>query len=142
MSACSPGGSDPTQPRRCGAGNGLTLICSWWEPHCSGTVYCIRGMLSSNQLSGRPSPDLIPTLAGLCACPVLTGELAEQDPTALSLAKSLPLEVPLSRVGQEQPSPGREDWTVARDIWPLFLRESQAAQEEAEVAGVDMNLWQ
>lgn len=66
-SARSPGGSDPTQPGRCGAGNGLTLICSWWEPHCSGAVYCIRGMLSSNQLSGRPSPDLIPTLAGLCA---------------------------------------------------------------------------
>lgn len=73
---------------------------------------------------------------------MLTGELAEQDLTALSLAKSLPLEVPLSRVGQEQPSPGREDWTVARDTWPLFLREALAAQEEAEVPGADMNLRQ
>jgi len=99
-------------------------------------------MLSSNQLSRRPSPDLIPTLAGLCTCPVLTGELAEQDLTSLSLAKSLLLEVPLSRVGQEQPSPGWEDRMVAKDICPLFLRVARAAQEGAEVPGADMSLWQ
>lgn len=62
-----PGPHSP-QPGCCGAGDWLTPICSRWEPHCSGAVYCIRGMLSSNQLSGRPSPDLIPTLAGLWAC--------------------------------------------------------------------------
>lgn len=65
---CCPLGPDPTQLRHRGAGNRLTPICSWWELHQSGAVYCIRGMLPSNQLSGRPSPDLLPTLAGLCAC--------------------------------------------------------------------------
>lgn len=93
---CCPLGPDPTQLWHRGAGNRLTPICSWWELHQSGAVYCIRGMLPSNQLSGRPSPDLIPTLAGLCACPVFLGggevgcwQDRTSAMTVLSLAKSL-----------------------------------------------------
>lgn len=45
-------------------------------------------MLSPNQLSGRPTADLIPTLARLCACSVLMGGLAGQDSGCAALAKS------------------------------------------------------
>lgn len=80
----------PLLPRCRGAGDGLTLICNRWEPHCSGAVYCIRGTLSSNQLSGRPSPDLIPTLARLWDCSALAwGDWQGRTPRALSFTKSL-----------------------------------------------------
>lgn len=96
----------PVPPRCRGAGDWLTPICSWWEPHCSGAVYCIRGMLSSNQLSGRPSPDLIPTLAWLCACSVLMGGLAGQDPDSALRGQIPPASVCLSGTGLALVSPG------------------------------------
>lgn len=99
----------PLPPRCRGAGDWLTPICGWWEPHCSGAVYCIRGMLASNQLSGRPSPDLIPTLARLCACSACTGGLAGQDPDNTPLGQTPPagrwcLRLPQwDRTGTSQP---------------------------------------
>lgn len=94
-----------------GAGDGLTPICSWWEPHCSSTVYCIRRTLSSNELSGRPSADLIPTLARLCACAALAGRLAGQDPGSTHLGQILPA--------------GRCLPALAGQDWPLSAQETQ-----------------
>lgn len=77
----------PLPPGCCGAGDWLTLICSQWEQHSPSAVYCIRGMLYPNQLSGRLSLDLIPTLDKLCTCSMLTGKLAGQDSASTCLGQ-------------------------------------------------------
>lgn len=87
LACLTPGLPAPLPPRCCGAGDWLTLICSQWEPHSPSAVYCIRGTLSSNQLSGMLSLDLIPTLDRLCTCSVLTGRLAGQDPASACLGQ-------------------------------------------------------
>lgn len=98
------------------AGDRLTPICSRWEPHCSDAVYCIRGMLSSNQLSGRPSPDLIPTLVRLCACSALTRETGRAGPqqcspwTNPSCWEVVP---PVALVGHDWPLSAQNTWLVA-----------------------------